>query len=156
FSNNARIGLLCFALGFALGIPVIYLLFTNGAVLGAFAALYASRGLGTEFWGWILPHGVPEIFAVLICGGAGLAIAQGFLFPGRRSRLSSVNEVTRRAGLVVIGGVVFFLFAAFIEGFTRQLILDTQVRYINMTVITLCIVAYFAWTARPARNRGPT
>ena len=45
FNNNARIGIMCFALGFVGGLPVFYLLFTNGLVLGAFAALYHSRGL---------------------------------------------------------------------------------------------------------------
>ena len=39
FQHNAKIGFLCFALGFALGVPVIYLLMSNGLMLGSFLAL---------------------------------------------------------------------------------------------------------------------
>ncbi|HEV7517637.1 MAG TPA: stage II sporulation protein M, partial [Thermoanaerobaculia bacterium] len=37
FTHNAKIGILCFALGFAAGAPVIFLLFENGLTLGAMA-----------------------------------------------------------------------------------------------------------------------
>ena len=37
FTHNAKIGMLCFALGFALGLPTIILLVQNGLMLGAFA-----------------------------------------------------------------------------------------------------------------------
>src|SRR3954466_15653509 len=46
FTHNSKVGMLCFALGFAAGVPVIYLLFNTGLSLGALAALYETRGLG--------------------------------------------------------------------------------------------------------------
>ena len=71
FTHNSKVGMLCFALGFVAGVPVIWLLFSTGLMLGAMAALYQSRGLGGEFWAWILPHGVTELSAVCLCGAAG-------------------------------------------------------------------------------------
>ena len=48
FTHNARIGILAFALGFVAGLPTLFLLFYNGLVLGAFAALYhVARAVGS-------------------------------------------------------------------------------------------------------------
>src|SRR5436305_6370748 len=90
FTHNAKIGMLCFAVGFLAGVPVIYLLFSNGLSLGAMAALYQSRGLGGEFWAWVLPHGVTELTAVCLCGAAGMAIGSALVFPGRHTRLRNL------------------------------------------------------------------
>ena len=45
FTHNARIGMLCFALGFFFGVPTAILLFTTGLMLGALTALYAAQNL---------------------------------------------------------------------------------------------------------------
>jgi uncharacterized membrane protein SpoIIM required for sporulation len=130
FSHNARIGMMAFALGFVAGVPVYLLLFVNGLTLGAFAALYGSRGLGFEFWGWILPHGVPELGAVFLCGGAGLVLAQALVFPGRHTRLSNLARRGREAGVVVLGAVAMFFVAGLVEGFFRQRVTDDAVRWV--------------------------
>ena len=46
FTRNAQIGFLCFGLGFAAGVPVVLLLFYNGVLLGAFAAIHQRLDLG--------------------------------------------------------------------------------------------------------------
>ena len=76
------VGLLCFGLGFALGVPTLILLLYNGLTIGAFLALHVERGLGIEFMGWLSIHGVTEILAVLLCGAAGLVVAEKIVFPG--------------------------------------------------------------------------
>lgn len=129
FSHNARIGIAAFALGIVLGLPVFYLLFYNGLSLGAFAALYHSRGLSVDLWGWLLPHGITELGAVLVCGAAGLMLAQSVLFPGRATRLSNLRERGREAAGIVLFAVLMFFIAALLEGFFRQLVTDTGVRY---------------------------
>ena len=65
FSNNSRVGIFAFVLGFLAGLPVFLLLFYNGLVLGAMAALFHSRGLGAAWWSWVLPHGVTELLAIV-------------------------------------------------------------------------------------------
>ena len=57
------------ALGIACCLPTAFLLLYNGLGVGAFVALYASRGLGFELGGWLLIHGVTELFAITLAGG---------------------------------------------------------------------------------------
>lgn len=142
FTHNAQIGILSFALGFAVGLPVFYLMFANGQMLGAFAALYHQHGLSLEFWGWILPHGVTELGAMLLCGGAGLVLARALIFPGSGTRLQNLAAEGRRAGVIVLGSVVMFALAALIEGFFRQLVLDTGIRY-SVAGVTFVIWTFF-------------
>jgi uncharacterized membrane protein SpoIIM required for sporulation len=130
FVHNSQIALLCFALGIALGVPTLLLLVSNGLMLGSFFALYAGRGLGFELGGWLIIHGGTELLAVALCGGAGLAIADGLLFPGQRSRLQSLAERGRLAGLVAAGSVVMLAIAGLLEGIGRQVITDDFMRYL--------------------------
>src|SRR5215203_3157736 len=117
FTHNAKVGMLCFALGFAAGVPVVFLLFSTGLTLGALVALYDSRGLGAELWAWILPHGVTEIGALCLCGAAGMAIGSAIVFPGRHTRLRNLALHGREVALLAVGAVVMFLVAGLIEGF---------------------------------------
>lgn len=150
FTHNAQIGILAFALGFAAGLPVFYLLFTNGLMLGAMAALYHGRGLSLDFWGWILPHGVTELLAIALCGAAGLVLAGALLFPGREERLVHLAREGRRAGQLILGSVVLFFLAGLIEGFFRQMVQDLGVRYLVVALTAAAWVAYFSLVGRRA------
>jgi uncharacterized membrane protein SpoIIM required for sporulation len=129
FSHNARIGLMAFAVGLAGGAPAALVLFANGLTLGAFAALYHSRGLSLDLWGWLLPHGITELGAVALCGAAGLALGQALLFPGRSERLAGLAARGREAAVVATGAVVMLFGAGLIEGIFRQLVHAVPVRY---------------------------
>lgn len=154
FTNNAKIGLLSFSLGFALGIPVILLLAYNGAILGAFAALYASRGLSFELWGWLLIHGGTELLAVILCGGAGLVLGGALAFPGRHSRLANLALGGRSAAVIAIGAVAMFLIAGVLEGFGRQLIDDTPLRYVVAAIMLAFWAVYFTRSGRDSPRDG--
>ena len=152
FTHNARIGMLCAALGFAAGVPVMLLLFTNGLLLGAFAALYQERGLGIEFWAWILPHGVTELLAVVLCGAAGLAVGESLLFPGRHTRLVNLGRRGREAGVVVLGAVLMLLLAGLVEGIFRQTVHDV---FLRLSVAILSAVFWAVYFARVGREGAP-
>jgi uncharacterized membrane protein SpoIIM required for sporulation len=141
FTHNAKVGMLCFALGFAAGVPVVYLLFSTGLMLGAMAALYQSRGLGAEFWAWVLPHGVTEIGALCLCGAAGMVLGAAIVFPGRHTRLRNLALRGREVALLAVGAVTMFLVAGLIEGFFRQLVQDVTVRW-SLAAVTL---AFWTW-----------
>jgi uncharacterized membrane protein SpoIIM required for sporulation len=148
FTHNARIGMLAFAVGFLAGLPVFLLLFQNGLLLGAFGALYQSRGLSVDFWGWVLPHGVTELLAVILCGGAGLVLAQALVFPGRSTRLRNLAAAGRRAAVIVIGAVVLFFIAGLIEGIFRQTVQSVPVRYAVAVATAAFWIYYFGWVGR--------
>lgn len=153
FTHNAQIAILAFALGFALCLPTAGLVLYNGATLGAFLALFASRGLGVEAGGWLAIHGVTELFAVVLAGAAGLRIGWAVAFPGEQRRLEAIAEAGRHAG-VVMGGVVVMLFlAGLLEGFGRQLITLTPARYGVAAASALLWGLYF-YGPRGAWRRG--
>ncbi len=151
FTHNSKVGMQCFALGFAAGVPVIYLLFSTGLMIGAMAALYDSRGLGAEWWAWILPHGVTEIGALCLCGAAGLVIGSAIVFPGRHTRLRNLAIHGREVALLAMGAVVLFFIAGLIEGFFRQLVQDVAVRWALAALTLFFWAVYFVAAGRKAQ-----
>ncbi|HEY6099022.1 MAG TPA: stage II sporulation protein M, partial [Anaeromyxobacter sp.] len=148
FQHNARIGIMAFAVGFAGAVPAALLLFSNGLVMGAFAALYVGRGLGLDFFGWVLPHGVTELTAVALCGAAGMALGQALLFPGREERLAGLARRGREAGVVALGAVALFFAAALVEGIFRQLVHAVPVRYAVALGSAGVLFSYLATSGR--------
>ena len=128
FTHNSQIALFAFALGFALCLPTAGLMLFNGAMVGAFLALFASRGLALEATGWMMIHGVTELFAVTLAGAAGFSVGWAVAFPGERSRIDAAAEVGRRGAAVMAGVIVMLFVAGLLEGFARQLIQSDVVR----------------------------
>lgn len=150
FTHNAQVALGAFALGFALGVPTIVLLLMNGAMLGAMLHVFFSKGVGFEFGGWLLIHGVTELFAIILAGAAGLRIGWAVAFPGDRSRLEAISETGRAAGAAMMGVVIMLMLAGLLEGFGRQLITSDIARYAIAAGTAVLWAAYF-YAPRPAR-----
>ena len=148
FTHNAKIGMIAFAVGFALGVPTMFLMFVNGLILGAFAALYHSRSLSIDLWGWLLPHGITELGAVILCGGAGLVLAQSVVFPGRHTRMENLAIRGRIAGQIVFGAVFMLLIAGLIEGVFRQTVHSVVIRYCVAASTLAFWASYFGFVGR--------
>ena len=150
FTHNSRVSIMAFALGFAFGVPTILLEFYQGIGLGAMMAVFAGKGLGVEFGGWLAIHGTTELFAAILSGAAGLRIGSAMLFPGTRDRLAALALAGRTAGKVMVGVILMLLCAGLLEGFGRQLITDTGLRYgIGTALLLLWCIFYYA------PRRGP-
>jgi uncharacterized membrane protein SpoIIM required for sporulation len=148
FSHNARIGILAFATGFVAGLPTLLLLFYNGLVLGAFAWLFHARGLAVDLWAWMLPHGVTELTAVVLCGAAGLLVAHALVFPGARTRLDSLRDRGRAAAVIVIGAMCMLFIAGMIEGVFRQTVTSIAVRFTVAAATAAWWLTYFGLVGR--------
>ena len=85
-TNNVRVAAIAFAGGMTGGLLTGWIILTNGLMVGALGAMYARAGFGPDFWATIAPHGVIELSAIQIAGGAGLVLAGGYLRPGRARR----------------------------------------------------------------------
>jgi len=70
FTHNSQIAIFAFALGFAFAVPTVLLILYNGLMLGAFFAVFESKGLALNVTGWLMIHGTTEIFAICISGAA--------------------------------------------------------------------------------------
>ncbi len=153
FDHNSRVAILAFALGFIAGLPTLLLLFYNGLTIGAFVALYTSRGLGVDIWGWLLPHGVTELTAIMLAGAGGLMLGQALVFSGAQPRLDALRERGRPAAILVIAAVMMLFCAGMIEGIFRQTVTDLHVRYAVAAVTAIFWIWYFGVCGR-SRGRG--
>ena len=81
--NNIQVGFLAFASGILLCVVTAFILVNNGANVGQAAGLFAAAGEQSKFYGLILPHGLLELSAIVVAGGAGLAIGWAIVDPGR-------------------------------------------------------------------------
>ncbi len=150
FTHNAGISLFAFALGFAFGAPTALLVIQNGAMLGAFLALFASHGLAFEAGGWLMIHGVTELFAVTLASAAGFRIGWATAFPGDRTRRDAATAAGRGAAMLMSGVLVMLLCAGLLEGLGRQLIQDDAARYAIAAVTAVFWPAYLyaPWSRR--------
>lgn len=143
FTHNSGVSIMSFALGFAFGVPTMMLEYYQGIGLGAMLALFSGKGLGVDFGGWLFIHGTTELFAAALSGAAGLRIGTAVVFPGARGRLEAASDAGRTAGKVMVGVILMLFVAGLLEGFGRQLITDTWMRYGIGTVMLLFWLAYY-------------
>src|SRR5262249_11444619 len=148
FSHNTQIGMLSFALGFALGVPTLALTFYNGLMLGGFLALFQRYDLLPELGGWLSIHGPTEFAALILSGAAGLKLAGAGLFPGRAPRSERRARDGRDAAITMMAAALLFLLAGLLEGLGRQLIVDTALRYLVGWSVFAALVAYFCLAGR--------
>ena len=119
--NNITVSIKAMALGMTYGVGTIILLFYNGIILGLVGTDYIMAGQTKFLLGWLLPHGVIEIPAILIAGQAGLVLANALIGWGRRERLTvRLREVSRDLTTIIIGVALMLVWAGFIEAFMSQ------------------------------------
>ena len=126
--NNIQVSITAFAVGIAGGIGTAAILVFNGANVGVAGGLFHAVGEAGRFWGLILPHGLLEITAVIVAGGAGLRLGWSLIDPGDRTRGRALSEEGRRSVVVVLGLVGAFVTAGLIEGFVTGSPLPTFLR----------------------------
>lgn len=143
FGHNAQIAILCFALGFAIGLPSVILLLQNSAMLGAMLWLFHGQGLLLDFTAWITIHGTTELFAILLAGASGLHIGRAIAFPGEQSIMASAAAAGQRTAPVMLGVVLMLLVAGMLEGFARQLLDATPQRLLVGGFMLVFWLAYF-------------
>ena len=115
FRNNMSVSLAAFALGITFGIGTAWLLWYNGVLMGVLAAVFLQAGQLRAFLTGILPHGVLEIPAILIAGGAGFILAYGLIQARPWPRLQELTCAGKEALLLVAGCFPLLVVAAVLE-----------------------------------------
>jgi uncharacterized membrane protein SpoIIM required for sporulation len=120
-ANNVQVTFAAFGGGVLLGLPTVLLLVLNGVSFGGILGLYQTKGIGSLILAFVAPHGVLELFAICVAGGAGFLLAAAVLVPGMRTRRRALVENGQRA-IRLIGGSTFLLvIAGSIEGFVSPI-----------------------------------
>jgi uncharacterized membrane protein SpoIIM required for sporulation len=140
--HNIQVSLFIFVSGIFCGVPSLYLMGQNGAMVGVFDQFFASKGLGVEFYLVVFVHGTLELTAIVIAGAAGLVLGKSFLFPGTIKRLTAFKQGAKDGVKIMIGLMPVFGLAALFEGFITRLYNDIS---ILTTVIVSLSVVFVIW-----------
>ncbi len=120
-THNTQVAFFALGCGMTWGLGTMILLFYNGVVLGAVSFDYVQAGQAKFLLGWLLPHGVIEIPAILVASQAGFVLASALI--GWNSRLSRAERLRAVAGDVstLAGGAALMLvWAGLIESYISQ------------------------------------
>ncbi len=120
-THNTQVSIFTLALGMTWGIGTMIMLFYNGVILGAVAVDYIRAGETKFLLGWLMPHGVIEIPAILIAGQAGLLLAYALIGHGKRNSLRSrLRNLSGDIMTLIFGVGLMLVWAGFIESFLSQ------------------------------------
>jgi uncharacterized membrane protein SpoIIM required for sporulation len=155
WTNNAWVSAQVIALGI-LGLPVVLILATNILNVGIAGALMAYHGRAGLFFGLILPHGLLELTAVFVAGGAGLRIFWAWVSPGPVPRLQSLAHEVRSAVGIALGLVAVLFVSGVIEGFVTPSGLPTWARIAIGLLAETVFLLYVFVVGRSAYRRGAT
>lgn len=115
--NNASIGLQCYIWGLSLGLGTVYILATNGMIIGTMFGYMTRSPNAPNFYQFVTAHSAFELTAIVFSGAAGLRLGWSLISTGGFTRLVSLQRAAVTT-LPTIGATVFlFLLAAFLEGF---------------------------------------
>ncbi|GAE29697.1 stage II sporulation protein M [Alkalihalobacillus hemicellulosilyticus] len=140
--NNIQVAILAFAGGITFGLLTVYILIYNGIIIGAIAALFWHYGNSYEFWAYIVPHGIVELTAIFIAGGAGLLMGYRLFVPGHYSRAYQLKENAKRSVQLLLGTIPLFVIAGVIEGYITPAGVSLEVKYAIALITTIGLILY--------------
>jgi len=149
-THNMGVAFNTFAGGILAGAGSALLLVANGLFLGAVLAAYASRGVLDLIGVFVLPHGVVELPALVIAGGAGLWMGSALLLPGRLTRRAALAERAPEAVSLIAGVMLLLTVAGLIEGYVSPSALPDGTKLVIAALMACGLVAYLSLGAAPA------
>jgi len=156
-ANNVQVTFAAFALGITAGIGTLLLLLLNGISLGGVFGLYQSKGILGLLLAFVAPHGVLELSAICIAGGAGLLIAGGMLLPGEMTRRAALAANSRRAMRLLAASSLLLIVAGSLEGMVSPI--PTWPLWLKLMVSAttlLALVSYLRGGLPRTRDEPPT
>ncbi|PRX44178.1 putative membrane protein SpoIIM required for sporulation [Prauserella shujinwangii] len=156
WTNNARVAAASLVLGVLLGLPVLFVLWTNALNLAVGIGLMTAAGRGEFFLGLLAPHGLLELTAVFVAAGTGLRLGWTVIDPGRRSRSAALAREGRSVVVIALGLVVVLLVSGLIEAFVTPSGLPTWARVGIGVAAEAAFLAYVFVLGRRAAAAGET
>ncbi|CAH2713702.1 hypothetical protein BACCIP111895_00856 [Neobacillus rhizosphaerae] len=141
-TNNIKVAILAFAGGVTFGLLTVYLLISNGILVGALAALYWHHGKSYDFWAYIVPHGMIELTAIFIAGGAGLLMGYKLFVPGQYTRGYQLKQQAKRSVQLLLGTIPLFIIAGIIEGFITPAAISLEAKYLVAFLTVIGLILY--------------
>jgi uncharacterized membrane protein SpoIIM required for sporulation len=152
--NNVRVAVVAFAGGMTAGALTAYVLATNGAMLGTIFAVVGSYGLSGGLLAFIAAHGVLELSAIFLSGGAGLRLAWALLRPGDHTRRDALRLGAAQAARVLLLVIPVLGIAGLIEGFVSPSGASTGVKAAVGLGTGALLWGYIAFAGRVRPSRA--
>lgn len=141
-TNNIRVTIMAVAFGVTAGIGTALVLLTNGLMIGGLAGVATNVDADLLFWAVILPHGVLELTAICIAGGAGLMLGRAVWSPGDLPRRDALKIAGSEAVQLLAGVAVLLIIAGLIEGYITPLPLPPLLKLSFALGTTVALVLY--------------
>ncbi|HEU6446957.1 MAG TPA: stage II sporulation protein M [Verrucomicrobiae bacterium] len=158
-THNTKVSIFTLALGMTWGIGTIMMLFYNGVILGAVAVDYIRAGETKFLLGWLMPHGVIEIPAILIAGQAGLLLALALIGRGNRAPLRTrLREIAPDVTTLIFGVGCLLVWAGFIEAFLSQYhepVVPYEAKIAFGSVELVLLILFLAKSGAPRNEKPP-
>jgi uncharacterized membrane protein SpoIIM required for sporulation len=149
-TNNIAVSLAACATGMLAGLGPVYMMLFNGLLIGVVGSACYHGGMSLALWSFVAPHGVLELPAIFIAGGAGLLLGKGILFPGTLPRRDSIAESGQDAIRLLLGVVPVLVVAGLIEGFVSPTAADPGVKFAIGGSLFVLLMFYLGRGWRPA------
>jgi uncharacterized membrane protein SpoIIM required for sporulation len=140
-TNNMSVAFAAFAAGIT-GIGTVWMMLMNGLMMGVVAVACWREGMSLPLWSFVAAHGVLELPAIFIAGGAGLGIAKGLLFPGVLPRKQSLVQAGAKSVRLVLGTIPMLLIAGLVEGFVSPTSLPPVMKFLLAGALGTLLVLY--------------
>jgi len=151
-TNNMSVGFTTFAFGITGGLGTIYMMLFNGLLIGVIGMACHISGMSLQLWSFVAPHGVLELPAIFIAGGAGFRIAQGLLFPGILSRRDSLARAGSEAVQLLLGTVPILIVAGIIEAFVSPTGLAIPLKFSMAAALFVLLNVYLFGAGRSSTS----
>jgi len=141
-ANNIMVTFYAFAGGLLVGIGTFLALVQNGLLLG----MVLSLCFRYRFWEipiFVSAHGVIELTAIFIAGGAGLLIGKALLMPGDLRRIDALVENGALAIKLILGCIPMLLIAGLIEGFISPARIPAAYKFSISAMSAALMALYF-------------
>jgi uncharacterized membrane protein SpoIIM required for sporulation len=109
--------------------------------------------MAMKLWSFVAPHGVLELPAIFIAGGAGLEIARGLLFPGLLPRKESLARAGSRGAQLLMGTIPLLVIAGVIEGFYSPSNAPIAMKFTLAAVLFPALLSYLFLAGRPEKKK---
>lgn len=149
-TNNIKVSIVAFVMGVTFGLGTVFVLVQNGMHLGTVFGVCQQYGMAGKLLAFVAGHGVIELSAIFISGGAGLMMARAMLFPGLYRRLDALRLVAPSAMGMFAGCVMLLLVAGMIEGFVSpRTDIQPETKYLVSLATALILLLYIFAPRRP-------
>jgi uncharacterized membrane protein SpoIIM required for sporulation len=155
-ANNVQVAFAAFALGVTAGVGTVAVLLFNGLFFGAVTGHFANAALAGWLLTFVAAHGVLELTAIFMAGGAGLMIGLAIVTPGDLARRDALVVRGRHALLLVGGAGSLLLLAGTIEGLLSASGAAPAVKLAVSAASAVLVALYFLAGRANARAATPT